>query len=483
MAVYYFRNTGSNAWGTVTNWSLSDGGPADGAVPTLTDDVFFTVNSGDCILTTNRVCKNLTFDGYVNTFNTNATLSIYGNIDFITTGFTLAGTSEWQVRAGSTSFTSNGKPLPSPLRYNHSSVGANTIVGDLILERSLFIQLASNAPINGSSGTETIYVGNNLTTIFTSRFLQGTINVVMNGTGTISTATGGYIKTNLTINTSGTITISGIVYFEGATLTYVQAENVITTGSTIISNSSATWDTDGIIWNNVTFNTSQTFTSNMTVRGTFASSNGNTYNGANLILKGNLSINQLTLGTTVFRYQGSGFWTGGGWIGNVMYIETDGTLWIATGTYGSNTGTPYLYYVKGNITPNSILQINSSAWLYGFGNGKVVLNTLTMLANCQLYLDDMFWGTPEVKTQINAQSTSRLRFTSYTRQRKAFFVSLKNVITVPNILNVINRDGNRGGNSGVIFGDSGMNGFSLAQKPTQVGYSFDNGFKTGGMTT
>ena len=38
MAIYYFRNTGSTAWATSTNWSLTSGGGATGAVTGYTYD-------------------------------------------------------------------------------------------------------------------------------------------------------------------------------------------------------------------------------------------------------------------------------------------------------------------------------------------------------------------------------------------------------------------------------------------------------------
>ena len=81
MAIYYFRNTGNTDWNTASNWSLNDGGTASGAIPTTTDDAYFTSNSGNCTVNTaTRVCANLIFSGvgagdYSGTFTLNNTLT------------------------------------------------------------------------------------------------------------------------------------------------------------------------------------------------------------------------------------------------------------------------------------------------------------------------------------------------------------------------------------------------------------------------
>jgi hypothetical protein len=46
----HFRNTGNTLWSVASNWSLTDGGPGNGRVPTPDDDVRFTSNSGNCTI-------------------------------------------------------------------------------------------------------------------------------------------------------------------------------------------------------------------------------------------------------------------------------------------------------------------------------------------------------------------------------------------------------------------------------------------------
>lgn len=400
------------------------------------------------------------------TFAAGAVYTISGTVRW--RGYTLKNLGATVTTTGSTLFISNTSTLDTnSITWNNVtfSAGTRTLLSDLNIAGNLTTQ-SSAVVLNGLFN---INVRGNLTiNIQTS----GTASIILNGTGTWSGTN--TLSTNLTIDTSGTITISGIVYYGTRTLTYVSGI-VIVTGSTLNIQAGCTLNTNGINWNNLACLSGVNFTSDFTVNGTFTTANGNTYNGSNLILNGNLTANQLTLGTTVFRYRGTGFWTGGGWIGNTMYIETDGVLWIAGGTYGSVPQVAKLIYVKGKITKNSTLQINATANLYGFGNGKVLITSVTLLANSYLRIDDMFWGTPDLKTRVNGVATSRLFF-STPRQRKAFFVSLNGIVLgVAGSLNVINRDGNRGGNIGVIFGESGMNGFPLNQYPTEPNYSFGDG--------
>jgi hypothetical protein len=80
MATYYFRNVGVN-WGDAANWSLSSGGPADGAVPTNLDDVKFDNNSGNCTVNSvGRVCKSIDFTNYINTITFTLQLRVSGDV-------------------------------------------------------------------------------------------------------------------------------------------------------------------------------------------------------------------------------------------------------------------------------------------------------------------------------------------------------------------------------------------------------------------
>jgi hypothetical protein len=96
MADYYFRNTGNNAWEVTTNWSASDGGPSIGAVPAVTDNVFFTANSGPCNVNSAIVIANITFSSSIFIF----TIAVSGG--------SLNVTDTMQISAGGVSFGGAG---------------------------------------------------------------------------------------------------------------------------------------------------------------------------------------------------------------------------------------------------------------------------------------------------------------------------------------------------------------------------------------
>ena len=158
MAIYFFRNTGDVNWGTATNWSLSDGGPADGAVPTAADDARFTANSGNC--TTNasaRVCLTLNCTGYTNTLTLTQVLTVGGNITLSGT-MTIAGASQLRISASGT-VTGNGCNIPN-FRIG-VTVSLNCILADVLSIDNLLIggNNATTFTINGNS----ININGNLT--------------------------------------------------------------------------------------------------------------------------------------------------------------------------------------------------------------------------------------------------------------------------------------------------------------------------------
>jgi len=79
-ATYWFRNTGNSNWLLASNWSLSDGGGADGAIPTAADTAMFSNLSGNCLVNSSATCLHLNFTGgtgYTGTFSfSSSTLTI-----------------------------------------------------------------------------------------------------------------------------------------------------------------------------------------------------------------------------------------------------------------------------------------------------------------------------------------------------------------------------------------------------------------------
>ncbi len=97
MANRYWNPAGAANWGDASVWSLTDGGTANQATPTASDDVFFTgTNVNNCTFASNTVAKSITSTGYTGEFHTSSlttnSLTLSGN--WTTTGtLTLYGNS------------------------------------------------------------------------------------------------------------------------------------------------------------------------------------------------------------------------------------------------------------------------------------------------------------------------------------------------------------------------------------------------------
>jgi hypothetical protein len=239
MATYYFRNVGTD-WNTASNWSLTDGGGATGAVPTAADDAYFTSNSGNCTISTaSRVCLTLIFSGvgagnYTGTFTLNNTLTVSGNIT-LSSGMTFAGTSTITINANST-ITSNTKVFPCNITIS----GARTItLGD-------DVYVTGNISTTGAVGNtvtfnnNTLYVAGNFGTFNIGMIITNNSNVVMNGTGTfsVSTAFSATIRGTGTFSfdTTGTITILTSTFFAGVggkTIQYVSGNVIVPRGNVL----------------------------------------------------------------------------------------------------------------------------------------------------------------------------------------------------------------------------------------------------------
>ena len=164
---------------------------------------------------------------------------------------------------------STGGTLTAGIYQTYFKNALNNVVGSLLFIDTSSITVphdmtvldlrfgnAGNGPtINGS----TIYVNQNLTVQNTANGSSGTTAIVMQGTGTWSSS-GGQIGNSLTFNTAGTITISGSVFYQGV-MTRV-AGTVNAAGSTMTINGASTFDTAGMSFNNITINTTGTITIN-----------------------------------------------------------------------------------------------------------------------------------------------------------------------------------------------------------------------------
>ena len=383
MATYYFRNVGTN-WGDASNWSLTDGGLATGAVPTALDDAYFTSNSGNCTVNaTARVCKTLIFSGvgagnYANTFTVSNNVTVSGNVTLSAT-MTVSGSSNLRIDATST-LTSNGKTW----------TGGLTIVGNQT------VTLGGNWTINGSfdttntSGTVTINsntltIGGSFTSTLTTGLITGTTSVVLNGTGTLATnsATTGGVQNNLTINTSGTITLGTLFSYNTRTLTYT-AGTVTTTGSRLLISGAATLTTNGITWNDITFssvsNVTITLSNNLTCSGNF----NITQAAASFILNGNT----FTIGGSFTSIYTTGTLSGT----TTIVMNGTGTLATNIATTGGIRNSLTINSPSGTITLGTNLTYGTGTFTYTAGTVTTTGSTLRLPLTCTLATNGITWN-------------------------------------------------------------------------------------------
>ena len=282
MPSYYFRSTGSTAWNLASNWSLTDGGLATGAVPTNADDAFFSNNSGNCVLNAaSLVCKTLDFTkgtGYSNIFTLTNGVTVSGNIT-LSSAMTIIGTGTLTVNATAT-LTSNGK----------------TWTGALATSNGNTYTFADNWQFNGSyvqSGTSVVNGGGNILSVGGSVTFgsgggsaSGNIIINMNGTGTLT----GIGCTISEIRFAGTITFTGI---STNTTTYTYISGTVAISGTITQTTGGT----GITFNNCGTLTFGTLSVNAGIVCTF------TLSGTNP----NINFSTITIAaTSVVTWAGTG---------------------------------------------------------------------------------------------------------------------------------------------------------------------------------
>ena len=377
MATYYFRNTGDVNWGTATNWSLTDGGGATGAVPTAADDALFTVNSGNCTVNaSNRVCKTLNFTGYTNTITMTNNITVSGNVT-LGAGMGIAGTGQLIVNTTAT-LTSNGKTWSAGFTFSGTSQTYT---------------LADNWAISGLirfSGTTACTINSN--TITASGGFQTTANAGTTGTtsitwtgGTWSNTTAGNIRNNLTIN--GNVTVSGTVYYSTGILTYTSG-TVTVTGSTLIL-STCTMNTGALMWNNIqTGNpaTTLTLSSDLNINGEWNQNIfGTTINGSfNINCFGGIFAQGGSVqgtGSPVLNIKG-GTWRGTAI--QTLNTNIDGNVNITLSGGGFSTRT--LTYVSGNVTcaSTSIVSLGGTLNVAQIQFANATVQNATLLADLNI---------------------------------------------------------------------------------------------------
>lgn len=380
MANRYWVGGNANWDGTAgTKWATTSGGAGGSAVPTSVDDVFLDngAGTGNVTLASGYAanCKSLVCTGYVGTLasaNTTGSLTIAGTLTFVA-GMTLSVTNTFNLTITST-ITSGGLTFAGTLILGGSGTQTHTLGDNWAVSGTLRFIANGGEIVNGN----TFNVSGSLQINTNAGVLvAGTTAIVMNGTGTYSHSTTGWLSLNLTFNTAGTITVSGNVYFTNNTLTYT-AGTMVWTSSTLhtsagVSGNTTVLNLSGQTINNYTYSSSGTcivtLSADLTVGGNYTvTGNGSaTMNGNTLYLGGNMSINTnagvSALGTTTYVINGTGTWShsGLGYLTNNLTINTAGTFTVS-GSVIKNGGT-ILYTAGTTVWTGSTLNMYAATTL------------------------------------------------------------------------------------------------------------------------
>ena len=256
MALRTVSNTGGN-WNATTAW-------VGGVVPIAGDTVAFTATSGNLVVNVATVVlAGINFTNYANTITFTAAITSTGTINLGTNGFTQAGASGLIVSGTAT--ISGTTVWSRTLQFTGTSI-TYTLGSNLTVTGAISLSGTTASTFTGN----TLNIGGSLT-VTTTATVSGTTAFNFNGTGTwIHTLTGA-VRNNITINTSGTLTIGANIYYNTGTLTYI-AGTVDTSGSTLNISTATTLNTSGMTWNNIVYTggtTTITLSSNLVFIGTF----------------------------------------------------------------------------------------------------------------------------------------------------------------------------------------------------------------------
>jgi hypothetical protein len=420
MADRYWVAGGNGNYNSSTNWSATSGGASGASFPSVSDNVFFNALSGVGTATINTPsnCLNLNLTGFIGTLAFTSNLTTGGTAINLGLGtYTVTGASALRFQTATT-ITSNGSSWAGNIIF--AANGVFTLADNLTVLGNLTFESGFGPTINGN----TINISSNLTNNSSST-ISGTAVFNFNGTGTWAHSSIGTFLNPFTINTAGTLTISGTVYKQASTFTYTSG-TVITTGSTLNIGAATTLNTNGITWNNITATGIQTLGSNLTLTGTLTTGTSGTLSftlgGFNLISTnanltigaatftmpanqtfktltvtgtGNLNTNTLTItenltinntvsGTTVILYAGTGTWTAlnsSSFINNNLTINTAGTLTISGIVYKQSG---LFTYTAGTIidTTGTLAISGGTVNISGFTFRKVLVNaSITLTSN------------------------------------------------------------------------------------------------------
>lgn len=248
MAARYWVG-GTASWDATagTKWALTDGGAGGAAVPTSSDDVFFTALSGAVAVTSTVTvyCLSLTCTGFTGTISGSGSMLIYGNV-LIAAGMVWSHTGNMQFPATSGSFTitSAGKTL-GPVFIQTTT--ATYTLQDALTSSSALTVTSGTFTTNNYAVTATALSSSNTNTR-TINLGSSTVTLTNNG---IAWATGNPLNLALNAGTSTVVMTGASAAFDIATLTLTF--NNLSFTSTASGTHNLPQSVNGTIFNNLTF--------------------------------------------------------------------------------------------------------------------------------------------------------------------------------------------------------------------------------------
>lgn len=381
--------------------------------------------------------------------NINGNITISGNV-YYNTG-TLTYTSGTVTTTGSTLQITNSATLNiSGINLNNLHIGYTiTLLSDLNVYGQ-FVTSFSSVTLNGTFNIN-CYNGMNIS----SAIIKGTGNQVLNlYGGTWSAGNSNAIIVSIPLNLNGNITVSGIVYYRNATITYISG-TITTTGSTLdigqgLANTTPL-DTSGMVWNNVTMNGgSATLLSNLNINGLISiPANSFSVNGAfNINCNGGLNITNLLSGSATLNL------TGGTWVAPV----SAGVLRLNTNINGNITISGNVYYNTGTFTYLSGKVICLIGSIFNISTGtfincdKINFRTISVTATATITMNRFFSGSVLVPTRIQSTGANYTITFQDGFEKITKFTKISNC-TIANRgqLLCITDKSNKGGNVGVRY--------------------------------
>lgn len=462
MAANVFTGTVSSSWNNAGNWSL-------GSIPTVSDGhiVTFDATSPNCTLGGNFSCNHLDMTGYTNTFSVGSSVFLVNGNITIVPGFSQNSGGTLNLSSGGGNMTSNGVSIPGLLWIQG---GTRTLIDDWTTN-DLRLGTTGNPIINDN----VIHVTGDLAHVNNTN-ITGTTEIVMTGTGSITSSTtlSFSVRLNLTINTTGIVTIGNFRY-GGGTFRYV-AGTVSCSGNFVVVNANTTLDVNGSTFPNSTTTNSiginfdrftltgglvLFLTTPICVVNSFSWGGGvgnirtsGIYLLGDFVLTGNCTSNNTT---SILYMKGNGQWIGNFVARIDIVFDTTGTI-----TFSDNIqfAAYTITYISGHINArNSSLSFAANSSIFNFD--KIKIGFITATAAVTITANRFFIG--DVHTNILVGDSSNRMTFELSQPCYSDFIALLNV-SFSNANGyykpvITNRNSNKGGNINVIFENQLPNGF------------------------